>query len=145
VYWKRTSPHPMMTLFDAPSREASCVRRSRTNTPLQSLALFNEPQRVEAARKLAERLIKERTKDDGRLDLLFALVASRKPSETEREACFKLLQRQRDRYAENGEEAKSLSKVGNAPHDPDLDPKQVAAWAQVTGTVLASDLSILLY
>jgi len=145
VYWKRTSPHPMMTLFDAPSREASCVRRSRTNTPLQSLALFNEPQRVEAARKLAERLIKERTKDDARLDLLFALVASRKPSETEREACFKLLQRQTDRYAENAEEAKSLSKVGNAPHDPDLDPKQVAAWAQVSGTVLASDLSILLY
>lgn len=145
VYWKRTSPHPMMTLFDAPSREASCVRRSRTNTPLQSLALFNEPQRVEATRKLAERLIKERTKDDARLDLLFALVASRKPSETEREACFKLLQRQTDRYAENAEEAKSLSKVGNAPHDPDLDPKQVAAWAQVSGTVLASDLSILLY
>ena len=145
VYWKRTSPHPMMTLFDAPSREASCVRRSCTNTPLQSLALFNEPQRVEAARKLAERLIKERTKDDARLDLLFALVASRKPSETEREACFRLLQRQTDRYAENVEEAKSLSKVGNAPHDPDLDPKQVAAWALVSGTVLASDLSILLY
>jgi hypothetical protein len=145
VYWKRTSPHPMMTLFDAPSREASCVRRSRTNTPLQSLALFNEPQRVEATRKLAERLIKERTKDDARLDLLFALVASRKPSETEREACFRLLQRQTDRYAENAEEAKSLSKVGNAPHDQDLDPKQVAAWAQVSGTVLASDLSILLY
>ena len=48
VYWKRTSPHPMMTLFDAPSREASCVQRSRTNTPLQSLGLFNETQRVEA-------------------------------------------------------------------------------------------------
>ena len=47
VYWKRTSPHPMMTLFDAPSRESSCVRRSRTNTPLQSLGLLNETQRIE--------------------------------------------------------------------------------------------------
>ena len=46
VYWKRTSPHPMMTLFDAPSRETSCVRRSRTNTSLQSLGLFNESQRI---------------------------------------------------------------------------------------------------
>ena len=50
VYWKRTSPHPMLTLFDAPSRESSCVRRSRTNTPLQSLGLLNETQRIEMAR-----------------------------------------------------------------------------------------------
>ena len=145
VYWKRTSPHPMMTLFDAPSREASCVRRSRTNTPLQSLALFNEPQRVEAARKLAERLIKERKKDDARLDLLFTLVASRKPSSTEREACSKLLQSQKNRLADKAEDAFALLKTGDAPHDPDLDPKEVAAWAQVAGTVLASDPSILLY
>ena len=41
VYWKRTSPHPMMTLFDAPDRESSCVQRSRTNTSLQSLGLLN--------------------------------------------------------------------------------------------------------
>ena len=145
VYWKRTSPHPMMTLFDAPSREASCVRRSRTNTPLQSLALFNEPQRVEAARKLAERLIKERKKDDARLDFLFTLVASRKPSSTEREACSKLLQSQKNRLADKAEDAFALLKTGDAPHDPDLDPKEVAAWAQVAGTVLASDPSILLY
>lgn len=145
VYWKRTSPHPMMTLFDAPSREASCVRRSRTNTPLQSLALFNEPQRVEAARKLAERLIKERKKDDARLDLLFTLVASRKPSLTEREACSKLLQSQRNRLAGKAEEAEAFLKIGDAPNDTDLDPKEVAAWAQVAGTALASDLSILLY
>ena len=52
VYWKRTSPHPMMTLFDAPSRESSCVRRSRTSTPTQSLALLNERQRVEMGRGL---------------------------------------------------------------------------------------------
>jgi hypothetical protein len=145
VYWKRTSPHPMMTLFDAPSREASCVRRSRTNTPLQSLALFNEPQRVEAARKLAERLIKEQKGDDARLDLLFTLVASRKPSATEREACSKLLQSQRNRLADKAEDAEALLRIGDAPKDPDLDPMEVAAWAQVAGTALASDLSILLY
>ena len=59
VYWKRTSPHPMMTLFDAPSRETSCVRRSRTNTSLQSLGLLNETQRLEMARALAERLLRD--------------------------------------------------------------------------------------
>ena len=56
VYWKRTSPHPMMTLFDAPDRESSCVRRSRTNTPLQSLGMLNETQRVEIGRAFAQRI-----------------------------------------------------------------------------------------
>ncbi|MFP6894636.1 MAG: PSD1 and planctomycete cytochrome C domain-containing protein [Opitutales bacterium] len=145
VYWKRTSPHPMMTLFDAPSREASCVRRSRTNTPLQSLALFNEPQRIEAARKLAERLLREADNDDARLDLLFILTASRPPKDIERSACSKLLQAQRTRYASTESEAQALLAIGNAPRDVKLKPVEVAAWTQVASTVLASDLAILLY
>ena len=145
VYWKRTSPHPMMTLFDAPSREASCVRRSRTNTPLQSLALFNEPQRIEAARKLAERLLREVDNDAARLDLLFTLIASRPPKDIERSACAKLLQAQLTRYAAVEDEAKALLAIGNAPRDVKLKPVEVAAWTQVAGTVLASDLAILLY
>jgi hypothetical protein len=145
VYWKRTSPHPMMTLFDAPSRETACVRRSRTNTPLQSLALFNEPQRVEAARKLAERLLREADNDDARFDLLFTLIASRQPKDIERSACSKLLHAQRTRYVAKEGEAQALLAIGNAPLDGKLKPVEVAAWTQVAGTVLASDLAILLY
>jgi len=84
VYWKRTSPHPMMTLFDAPDRETSCVRRSRTNTSLQSLGLLNETQRIEMSRMLAERLITDRPNDTARLDLLYTLLACRHPSDAER-------------------------------------------------------------
>ena len=145
VYWKRTSPHPMMTLFDAPSRETSCVRRSRTNTPLQSLALLNEPQRVEASRKLAERLLKEKKNDNARLDLLFSLVASREPSDVERAACLNLLQSRRARYGENPKDADMLLTVGDAPRDATLSAVESAVWSQVAGTVLASDLAILLY
>ncbi|MCB1094641.1 MAG: DUF1553 domain-containing protein, partial [Verrucomicrobiae bacterium] len=145
VYWKRTSPHPMMTLFDAPNRESSCVRRSRTSTPLQSLGLFNETQRVEMGRKLAERLLKEHSTDDARFDAVFELLACRKPEKGEREACLQLLQTMRQRYASASADADSLLAIGDAPVDHSLDAGEQAAWTQVAMTILASDLTILLY
>jgi len=145
VYWKRTSPHPMMTLFDAPSRELSCVKRSLTSTSLQSLALFNETQRVEMSRKLAERLIKQRSGDAARLDLLFTLVASRKPTSTERQACEHLLTAMKKRYEQSPAEAASILATGEAPVDASLNKVETAAWTQVAITVLASDVAIILY
>ena len=145
VYWKRTSPHPMMTLFDAPDRESSCVQRSRTNTSLQSLGLLNETQRIEMSRKLAERLIKERANDAERLDLLFSLLASRNPTPSERAACESLLETMRKRYQAQEKDATELVSVGDANRDPALSPAEVAAWTQVAVIVLASDTAILLY
>ena len=145
VYWKRTSPHPIMTLFDAPSREASCVRRSRTNTSLQSLGLFNETQRLEMARVLAGRLLREAADDRSRLDLLFGLLASRKPNARERAACLGLLGELHGRYSRSPQDALALLATGAAPRDPKLGPAAHAAWTQVAITVLASDVTILLY
>ena len=145
IYWKRTSPHPMMTLFDAPSRETSCVQRSRTNTSLQSLAFFNETQRVEAARKLAERLLREKKDDQNRIDFLFQILASRKPTRIERDALVTLLDSARNRFSNTPESAGSLLSIGLAKLDSTLDAKDVAAWTQVSSTVLASDPVILLY
>jgi hypothetical protein len=59
TFWKRQSPPPGMLVFDAPTRETCTVQRSRTNTPLQALALMNDPTFIEASRKLAERLMIE--------------------------------------------------------------------------------------
>jgi hypothetical protein len=145
VYWKRTSPHPMMTLFDAPSRESSCVRRSRTSTPLQSLGLLNETQRLEMARCLAERLLRERPDDTARLNMLFGLLASRNPTLRERVACQELLESMRVRYAESTADAVALISVGDATRDESLNPADHAAWAQVTDIVMASDAAILVY
>ncbi|MCZ6822417.1 MAG: DUF1553 domain-containing protein [Deltaproteobacteria bacterium] len=145
VYWKRTSPHPMMTLFDAPSREASCVQRSRTTTALQSLGLFNETQRLEMSRMLAERLLREASDDTKRLNLLFILLASREPTDSERAACTRLLETLRTRYTKSERDALALLSSGDAPRDEKLNPAEHAAWSQLAITVLASDVAILLY
>lgn len=145
VYWKRTSPHPMMTLFDAPNRESSCVKRSRTSTALQSLGLLNETQRIETARKLAERIIRSSSDDGQRLDNLYTLLAARPAEARERTACLKLLQSMRERYATAKEDAQALLTTGDAPADPALSPTEVAAWTQVAVIVLASDVALSLY
>jgi hypothetical protein len=145
VYWKRTSPHPMMTLFDAPSRESSCVRRSRTNTPLQSLGLLNETQRIEMARVLGQRLLQSNESDEERLDLLFTLVASRAPTDQERSVCMNLLSQVKSRYAANPDDAIRLLSIGETPLNRELDPAELATWTQLSNTILASDLAIMMY
>jgi len=79
--WKRTAAPPTMLLFDAPNREVCTVRRSRTNTPLQALALLNEFTYVEAARALAARMKAEGGAD--RLTYGFRLVTARRPTAAE--------------------------------------------------------------
>ena len=145
VYWKRTSPHPMMTLFDAPNRESSCVKRSRTNSALQSLGLFNEIQRVEMSRKLAERLLHEAKDDAARINQLFKLLACRDAREVEREACLKLVASMRARFSKAKEDAVKLLSIGEVKRDESLDVAEHAAWTQLAVTVLASDVALMLY
>jgi hypothetical protein len=145
TYWKRTSPHPMMTLFDAPDRESSCVKRSRSNTALQSLGLLNETQRIEMSRKLAERLLSLGGDDNKRVDYLFGLLACRKPSDAERKACMGLLQKMDRRYGGSEEDALALLSSGEASRDEAHPPGKLAVWTQLAATVLASDVAILIY
>jgi len=145
VYWKRTSPHPMMTLFDAPDRESSCVRRSRTNTASQSLGLLNETQRIEMGKRLAERLIHHSPDDSNRLELLYELLTSRKPRDVERTACLTLLDQMKQRYGANPQDAEALLNTGDATRDESIPLAEQAAWTQVAITVLASDAALLLY
>lgn len=145
VYWKRTSPHPMMTLFDAPDRESSCVQRQRTNTALQSLGLLNEIQRIEMGRILAERLLSQETDDTARVDLLFRLLASRDATAQERRAILGLVAAMKERFSQQPDDAKSLLSLGEAEQNETLDAVLHAAWTQATVVVLASDPAILLY
>jgi hypothetical protein len=97
TFVRRTSPHPMMTTFDAPSREVCVSRRVRTNTPLQALITLNDPQFVECAAALADRVLSAKSTDDDRLELMFKLALCRGPHEAERAALRSLLMTGRDR------------------------------------------------
>ena len=133
----------MMSLFDAPSRESSCVKRSRSNTPMQSLALLNEVQRVEMARTLAAKVLKG-SDDKSRIFSLFKLLACRQPSVAEFNACTSLLRKARERYKANPADARELLAVGEKKVSVD-NYSEHAAWTQLTSVILASDIALLIY
>lgn len=117
IFWKRTIPPPVMATFDGPTREFCQVRRARTNTPLQALALLNDVTYVEAARELAKRLLLEPLRDDdARLQQGFRLLLARTPAENEMPILRSALQRARVRFQADPESARQLLSVGaNAP------------------------------
>ncbi len=83
TFWKRLAPPPAMTAFDAPSRDLCTVRRASTNTPLQALALMNDRTFFEAAQALGERVCREASTTDARVERLFRRVLSRRPTAKE--------------------------------------------------------------
>ena len=86
TFWRRTSPPPNMLAFDVPSREVCVVRRQTTSTPLQPLVLLNDPQFVEAARGLGERMLRDGGASlDQRLTFAFRVAATRDPVDGELE------------------------------------------------------------
>lgn len=145
VYWKRTSPHPMMTLFDAPDRESSCVRRSRTNTPLQSLGMLNETQRVEIGRAFAQHLLSRHDTDTARINGMFLRITCRQANVKEQEACLRLLTQMRERFQTSPQDAKEFLEVGETSFEAGVTAEELAAWSVLTTTFLASDQAIMLY
>ncbi len=140
TFLKRTAPPPFMASFDAPNREQSCVRRERSNTPLQALQLLNDIQHVEAARHFAQRLILEGgAKPEARLDLGFRIVTSRKPTPAEQKILKTSLDIQLARYQKDKESAEKLVKYGEAPAKAGLDPVELAAYTMVANLLLNLD------
>ncbi|MBB6052567.1 DUF1553 domain-containing protein [Armatimonas rosea] len=143
TFWKRTVPPPSLQTFDAPEREFCIVRRSATNTPLQALILLNDPTYVEAARKLAERLMHEAPPSNpARIASLYSLLLARAPRPDETALLLTILNRQTTAYRKAPENAKKLLMVGESPVDTRLDPIELAAWATVCSTVLNLDEAI---
>jgi len=143
TYWKRQSPPPNMLIFDAPTREYCVVRRPRTNTPLQALALMNDPQIVEASRAFAQRMMTEGGKDaEARITHGFRLATGRKVTKDEAKVLLGLLNQQLADYRKNTEAAEKLLSVGAFKAKPELDRAELAAWTMVANTILNLDETI---
>jgi hypothetical protein len=143
TYWKRQSPPPNMMIFDAPTREYCVVRRPRTNTPLQALALMNDPQIVEASRAFAQRMLTEGGKDaEARLAYGFRLATGRKISKDESKVLLEVLNQQLADYRKNTEAAEKLLTVGAFKAKAELDRAELAAWTMIGNTLLNLDETI---
>jgi mono/diheme cytochrome c family protein len=142
TFWKRASPPPTLVTFDAPDREVCVVRRARTNTPLQALVLMNDPTYVEAARKLAERMMREAKTPEDRIALAFRLATARRPSAEEVAVLKRVFDAQRVVYGKDGKAALKLLAVGESPRDAGLDPAELAAWTAVAGVILNLDETV---
>jgi hypothetical protein len=140
TFWKRTSPPPSLSTLDAPNRETCTVRRPRTNTPLQALVLMNDPTYVEAARKLAERMLLEGgASTDDRIAFGFRLATGRRPAERERDVLRRLLGKQRALYGADAPLARQLLEVGESARRDGIAEPELAAWTIVATTILNLD------
>jgi hypothetical protein len=137
THWQRQYLHPAMLAFDAPGREECTADRPRSNTPLQSLVLMNDPEFVEAARALAELTLTAGTASEReRLDRAFRRVVSRRPTDAERAVLAKLLTDHSQQYAKDSAAADQLLAIGEHPVPSGIDHASLAAWTSVCRTLL---------
>ena len=145
TFVRRTAPYPTHMVFDATSREVACTRRERSNTPLQALALLNDPAFVELAAGLALRMSAAGS-DAAGIEHGFRACTSRRPAADEVAVLAELLEAQRARYASEPEAAAKLagvlSAIGELPAEGELDPAELASWIVVANALLNLDETI---
>ncbi len=143
TFWKRTAPPPFMMNFDSAGRETCTVVQVRTNTPLQALNLMNDVTYVEAARKIAERMMREGgAAPDERIAFGFRLLTARAPKTAEREVLTNSYQHYLDRYHSRPAEAQELLSAGESPLDESLAPAEYAAFTAVASLMLNLDETV---
>jgi hypothetical protein len=146
TFWKRSVPFPAMLMFDAPTSEQSCVRRMRSNTPLQALVTLNEPTLNNAARWLGwKALWQGGATDADRAAFVFRQVLARRPEKPEVAALTTLLSDARKEFASRAKDASAFALV-DPKNPPPLPPgatvADAAAWTTVARAVLNLDEAV---
>ena len=137
TYWCRTFLHPSLLAFDAPSREECTAERPRSNTPQQALVLLNDPSYVEAARVLAERIVRHGGKESAaRIAFAYRQVLQRPAKPAELKLLSELAAHHLEQYRKDKAATETLLKTGDAPAPTDLDAAELAAWTSVARVLL---------
>ena len=136
IHFQRTVPYPMLMTFDSPDSNTACLRRTRSNTPLQALTLLNDDVFVECARSFARKITSEKSTDEDRLRYAFRRALAREPDPVEMSVLTKLLDDQ-ERVFAAGEG--SAAKVAGPEFSGELSQEQSAAWMTVARTILNLD------
>ena len=143
THWKRQSPPPNMMIFDAPTREYCVVRRPRTNTPLQALALMNDLQFVEASRCFADRILANGGDGDReRITFAFRMATSRVPTAQELKVLRETLAEQRGHYTADRKGAEKLLGVGAFKAASKVPASEMAAWTTIASMILNLDETV---
>ena len=137
THWQRQYLHPSLAAFDAPSREECVVDRPRSNTPLQALALLNDPSYVESARALATRVLTNGGATDAeRINWAIATVLTRSVRNGEADVLSALLERHRQTFLLDGTAAEKFMKVGPFQPAETINPAELSAWTSVARALL---------
>lgn len=124
-----------MAIFDASNRDQCEIKRLNTNTPLQALAMMNDPTVGEASRVLAATLLQEKSKTKDKLIKAFRLIVARKPSEKEVLLLTDYYREQLKTFGNRKELAARLVAVGEYPPATGLDTVTHATLTQVVKTL----------
>jgi hypothetical protein len=138
-FWKRESPPPNMEAFNAPTRENCTVRRERTDTPIQALVTLDDPQFVEAARRLAQTSLKECGDPSAVIAKMAERVLLRPLSPAETEVLTRTENDIEKQFTNDPDGAKAFLAVGDSKADPNLPAPRLAALAMVANQLLNLD------
>jgi len=146
IFRFRSVPYPLLQTFDAPNGDFSCVRRLRSNTPLQALVALNEPTFMECARALARKTLEEGGDSDAdKVSYAFRRALSRPPTRSEQAELLSLIARQQGHISEGWVSANELATGTDQPPaglPAHATPTQLAAYTVLSRVLLNLDETI---
>ncbi len=145
TFRRRSTPYPFIQTFDVPNADSSCVRRMRSNTPLQALMTLNETVSMECAQSLAKKALEQKAKsDEERLQYMFRRTLARRPTTDENEEMLNLLEKEKKRIGEGWVNASMVATGKESPENlPEgATPTQLAAYTVISRVLLNLDETI---